>query len=60
MRNFKIEFTHSDFTLLKQRIRETRFPNFQQVEDWEMGTPVNIFKNVLSTMLIRPKYGINL
>lgn len=47
MRNFKIEFTHSDFTVLKQRIRETRFPNIKQVEDWEMGTPVNILKKVL-------------
>ncbi|MBD5358787.1 MAG: hypothetical protein HDR88_17665 [Bacteroides sp.] len=47
MRNFKIEFTHSDFTLLKQRINEIRLPNFQQAEGWEMGTPVNVLKKVL-------------
>ena len=47
MRNFSIEFTHSDFTLLKQRINETRFPNIQQAKGWEMGTPVNVLKKVL-------------
>lgn len=43
---FKIAFNESQFTDLRRRIADTRWPSETKSNDWSLGTPTGVLRNV--------------